>query len=93
MWEVLTSFDKAVGLDRLRAMHVNDCKGDLGGRLDRHAQLGEGKIGLETFRALINSDLLPCDLPGLLEVPVDKPGDDLANIKRIKELRGTQAGL
>ena len=93
MWEVLTTFDKSVGLGRLRAIHINDCKGDLGGRLDRHAHLGEGKIGIETFRALINSDLLPSDFPGLLETPVDEPGDDLTNIKRIKELRRAHAGL
>jgi deoxyribonuclease-4 len=91
--EVLTAFDRSVGLKNLYAMHLNDSKGELGGRLDRHAHLGKGNIGIEAFRELVNSPLLPDDLPGLLETPVDQPGDDLENIKRLKDLRGSHAGV
>lgn len=93
VWEILTAFDKAVGLENLHAMHLNDSKGDLGSHLDRHERLGDGRIGIETFRAIVNSRLLPEDLPGLLETPVDAPGDDLRNMKMIKDLRSAHAGL
>ena len=93
IWEVLTTFDKTVGLSNLFAMHLNDCKGELGGHLDRHEHLGRGKIGIETFQSLVNATILPDDLPGLLETPVDEPGDDLLNVKTIKNLRATHAGL
>jgi deoxyribonuclease-4 len=90
---VLKTFDKAIGLDRLFAMHLNDSKGALGGHLDRHEHIGQGQIGIETFRALVNTPLLPRDLPGLLETPVDEPGDDLKNVKKLKDLRGQDAGI
>jgi len=93
VWEVLTKFDKTVGLKNLFAMHLNDSKGELGGHLDRHEHLGRGKIGIETFRTLVNIPLLPDDLPGLLETPVDEPGDDLLNVKTIKDLRVAHAGV
>ncbi len=89
---VLTAFDRTVGLDRLHAVHLNDSKGDLGSHVDRHEHIGEGKIGVETFAALVNSTLLPDDLPGLLETPVDDPGDGLRNVKKIKDLRVPCAG-
>jgi len=85
--QVLTAFDRIVGLELLGAMHLNDSKGSLGSRIDRHQHIGRGQLGLETFRALVNSPLLPGDLPGLLETPVDNPGDDLANVRTVKELR------
>jgi deoxyribonuclease-4 len=85
--QVLTAFDTVVGLSLLGAIHLNDSKGGLGSRIDRHEHIGRGQIGFEAFRALANSPLLPEDLPGLLETPVDEPGDDLANVKTMKELR------
>jgi len=91
--EILTAFDKAIGLENLRAMHLNDCKGDLGSKLDRHAHLGLGKLGSETFSAILHEKRLPDDLPGLLETPVDQPGDDLRNLKTIKDLRNPHAGV
>ena len=85
--QVLTLFDKVVGLHRLGAVHLNDSKGGLGSHLDRHQHIGRGELGAETFRALLRSPLLPCEIPGLLETPVDSPGDDLANLSTMKELR------
>ena len=91
--DILTMFDRVVGLHHLCAMHLNDSKGSLGSHLDRHEHLGKGQIGVETFRALVNSPLLPGDLPGLLETPVDAPGDDLQNVKTMKDLRVPHAGI
>jgi deoxyribonuclease-4 len=50
---VIDEFDRVVGLDRLHCLHLNDSEKDLGSHTDRHAYLGEGKIGLEPFRALV----------------------------------------
>lgn len=85
--QILTDFDGNVGLARLCAIHMNDSKGDLGSHIDRHAHLGKGKIGSDTFKALLLTPALPGDLPGLLETPVDQPGDDLANVEALKKLR------
>ncbi len=64
----LAEFDKHVGLSHLKALHVNDSLKPLGSRVDRHAQLGEGKIGLECFRAMMQIPKLE-KLPKYLETP------------------------
>jgi deoxyribonuclease-4 len=69
----IETFDSVVGLERLKAIHLNDCKGDLGSRKDRHEHIGKGFIGLEGFRHVLNDPRL-AGLPGLLETP---KGDDL----------------
>jgi deoxyribonuclease-4 len=75
--EAMTALDRAVGLDRLRAFHLNDSKGDLGCRRDRHEHIGKGKVGLEAFR-LILADARFRDLPMVIET---EKGDDLAEDK------------
>ena len=69
----ITTFDQVVGLARLKAIHLNDSKGELGNRKDRHEHIGQGHIGLEGFRNLLNDPRLE-GLPGLLETP---KGEDL----------------
>ncbi len=69
----MEDFDRTVGLERLRAIHLNDSRGRLGSRKDRHSHIGQGHIGLEGFRRLLKDDRLS-GLPGLLETP---KGDDL----------------
>ena len=69
----MEAFDRVIGLERLHAIHLNDSKGDLGSRKDRHEHIGQGLIGLEGFRHLLNDTRL-AGLPGLLETP---KGDDL----------------
>ena len=71
--EVLARFDKIIGLDRLRAVHLNDSLNSLGSHKDRHEQIGKGYIGLEAFRAIINHPRLR-DLPFYLETPNDLSG-------------------
>jgi len=66
--KVLSDFDRVVGLSRLRGWHLNDCKGKLGSHLDRHAPLGEGELGLEPFRLLMNDPRFD-GLPLILETP------------------------
>ena len=68
---VLREFDRVVGLDRLRAIHLNDSKNPRGARKDRHARIGEGCIGLDALVRVIRHPLLR-DLPFYLETPQDE---------------------
>lgn len=81
--EVLTSFDKLIGLDRLKAIHLNDSLNTLGSRKDRHACIGAGNIGLEALTAVINHPALK-NLPFYLETPNELPGY-AAEIKLLRE--------
>ncbi len=65
---VADRFEEIVGFRYLRAMHLNDAKSELGSRVDRHAPLGDGNIGLEGFRALMADPRLD-DIPLILETP------------------------
>lgn len=70
---VLERFDEIVGLDRLHAIHLNDSKNPLGAAKDRHEKIGEGTIGLETIKAVINHPKLK-NLPFFLETPNELDG-------------------
>lgn len=70
---VLGEFDRVVGLERLRAVHLNDSLNPRGARKDRHACIGEGHIGLEAFGRIVNHPKLR-DLPFYLETPNELPG-------------------
>ena len=59
-------FDEIVGFEYLKGMHINDSKPDLGSRVDRHHSLGEGKIGLDAFRFIMNDERMD-DIPLILE--------------------------
>lgn len=71
--QVLQEFDEVIGLERLKAMHLNDSIYGLGSHKDRHEKIGEGKIGLKTFGAIVNHPRLK-DLPFFLETPNDLEG-------------------
>jgi deoxyribonuclease-4 len=87
--EALQRFDDAVGLDRLVAIHANDSRVPLGANADRHANIGEGHLGLEAFSAMLNHPRLrERDLPWILEVPGDGQGPDLVNVNRLRDLAG-----
>jgi len=86
----MEAFDRVIGLERLKAVHLNDSKGDLGSRKDRHAHIGKGYIGLEGFRHMLN-DLRLAGLPGLLETPKsDDLHEDRENLAVLRSLMGTE---
>lgn len=70
---VLEKFDHVIGLERLKAVHINDSMNGLGSHKDRHARIGEGKIGKDAFVQLINHPVLR-ELPFILETPNDDAG-------------------
>ena len=81
----LESFDRMIGLKRLHLLHLNDSKTPLGSRKDRHWHIGDGYIGLEGFRYLINHPLLK-HLPGIMETPRKDTVEDLKNMEVIRSL-------
>ena len=79
---VLEEFDRTVGLERLKAIHINDSMNERGSRKDRHARIGEGHIGREAFVRIVNHPVLRT-LPFILETP----NDDAGWAREIAELR------
>jgi deoxyribonuclease-4 len=80
------AFDRAIGLDRLRAFHLNDSKTDLGSRRDRHEHIGRGRLGLAPFRFLLN-DRRFRGVPMVLETPKGKDlAEDLENLAVLRSL-------
>jgi deoxyribonuclease-4 len=79
---VLGQFDRAVGLDKIKAVHVNDSLNLLGSRKDRHAKIGQGHIGLPALAKVIGHPSLK-DRPFILETP----NDLLGYVKEIKLLK------
>jgi deoxyribonuclease-4 len=77
--------DTALGLDNVPVFHANDSKGELGSHLDRHANIGEGYIGMEAFRRILNDRALR-DKAFILETPIDNEGDDQRNVDALKSL-------
>ena len=71
--DVLAAFDRVIGLDRLKAVHVNDSKNPMGSHKDRHERIGEGTIGLEAFARIVNHPALR-GLPFELETPNELDG-------------------
>lgn len=85
--DVLDGFDKAIGIKRLKAIHLNDSKNPLGSRKDRHAAIGEGTIGLEALARLTAHPALR-NLPFFLETPHDdisEYGDEIDMLKQARE--------
>lgn len=80
---VLEEFDRVIGLDRLKAVHVNDSKNPFGSHKDRHEKIGEGSIGLEALRRVVHHPLLR-DLPFCLETPNELDGY-AAEIRMLRE--------
>lgn len=70
---VLREFDRVIGLNRLKALHLNDSKNPFASHKDRHECIGNGSLGLETFRAIVNHPALR-DKPMILETPNELPG-------------------
>ena len=83
---VLREFDHVIGLDKLKALHLNDSKNPYASHKDRHELLGEGSLGVETFRNVVNHPVLK-NLPMILETPNELPG----YAKEIALLRSMEA--
>jgi len=86
--DVLGRFDDQIGLERLKLVHLNDCKGGLGSRLDRHEHIGLGAIGEDGFKAFIGHRSIR-GLPMILETPIDSRRDDLGNLIEARKLAGS----
>ena len=82
---VLDEFDRVIGLDRLRALHLNDSKNPLGSHKDRHERIGAGTLGLEAFRAVVREPRL-AGLPMVLETPQDGLEGWAAEIALLRDL-------
>ena len=83
--KILDHFYSTVGLKELKALHLNDSKGDLNCKVDRHEHIGLGKIGNTGFAALLNHKLL-VGLPMIMETPVDDNRADIDNLKIVLQL-------
>jgi deoxyribonuclease-4 len=84
--EVFKQFDEVIGLDRLTVFHFNDSKKDMGSRIDRHAHIGEGEVGLDGFRHILNDPRFQ-ETPMLLETPKSKDmHEDVENLARLRAL-------
>lgn len=83
---VLTEFDRVIGLDRLRAVHVNDSLNPRGAHKDRHARIGEGCLGAEALGRVVRHPALQ-GLPFVLETPNELPGyaREIALLKALRE--------
>jgi len=95
--KTILTIDRTIGLERVPVFHVNDSKVPLGGRVDRHEHLGDGKIGAAALARILCHPRLrampPEGLPGrafLLETPIDDPGDDRKNVAKLWRLAGVE---
>jgi len=84
---VFTEFDRVIGLDRLKAIHLNDSKNPVGAHKDRHEKIGDGTLGQDAFRRIINHPAVK-SLPFYLETPCDLEGyaREIALLKSIREV-------
>jgi deoxyribonuclease-4 len=85
--ETLDHFDRTIGLSRVRVIHCNDSKGDLGSGLDRHEHIGLGYIGEEGFRHILHHPFFR-NLPLICETPEDERRNDAGNLAKVRELAG-----
>ena len=80
----LQLLDEVIGFEKLKLVHLNDSKGGLGSRVDRHEHIGLGKIGERGFKNILKSKLRSLSL--ILETPIDDRRDDIGNLKKVREL-------
>jgi deoxyribonuclease IV len=85
MQETLAQLERTVGVKNVPVWHCNDAKAARGSKLDRHQHIGQGSIGLEPFRRLLNDPRL-AHAAFIAETPIDLPGDDRRNVETLKNL-------
>jgi deoxyribonuclease-4 len=83
----IDELDRVVGLDRVRAFHLNDSKTARGSRVDRHAHIGQGQLGLEPFRQLLNDPRFG-QTPMYLETPKEQLDGEEMDVVNLRTLRG-----
>ena len=84
--KTMDQFSRVVGLEKLRVLHFNDSKRDLGSRVDRHEHIGRGKIGTSAFSWFLNDERLD-QIPKILETPKGKTHrEDRRNLKLLRSL-------
>jgi deoxyribonuclease-4 len=81
----LRHLNQTVGFKNVRVWHCNDAKAARGSKLDRHQHIGQGQLGLDVFRALLNDRRLK-HAAFIAETPIDNPGDDLRNVEALKSV-------
>lgn len=85
MKSLFNEIESCLGREKLKILHINDCKGALGSGRDRHEHIGKGAIGTEGFRRFLNHPYL-ADIPIILETPKKTDEDDPRNIKAIRDI-------
>jgi deoxyribonuclease-4 len=80
---------KHVGFDKIKLIHLNDSKGDVGSGVDRHEHIGLGRIGMEGLGRFINHKLLK-NIPLILETPKKRETDDSMNLEKVREMIRTK---
>jgi deoxyribonuclease-4 len=83
--ETVTQIANTVGLDAVLVWHCNDAKAERGSKLDRHEHIGQGTMGVEPFRRLLNDERF-AHAAFIAETPVDEPGDEERNVRVLKSL-------
>lgn len=83
--QTIREVESVLGLDRVGVIHTNDSKAPLGSRVDRHEQIGKGYIGEDGFRRILRHPKLRRK-PFILETPIEKEGDDVRNVAKLKQL-------
>ena len=88
---VLLEFDRVIGLDRLKALHLNDSKNPFRSHKDRHECIGKGSLGMKTFEAIVNHPALQ-GLPMILETPNELPGyaEEISTLRSLKAMTPTR---
>jgi deoxyribonuclease IV len=87
--KTIQAIEQTLGLTYVHLVHANDSKTPRSSRVDRHAHIGAGHIGLEGFRRILTHPKLRRK-PFILETPIDKPGDDRTNLDTLKKLAGVK---
>ena len=83
--ETMAQVASTVGFDAVRVWHCNDAKAERGSKLDRHEHIGQGSMGVEPFRRLLNDERF-AHAAFIAETPVDDPGDEERNVRVLKSL-------
>jgi deoxyribonuclease IV len=82
---LLTEIDESVGVERLRLVHLNDCRSTLGSHVDRHEHIGQGTIGIPGMRRIVNHRKLK-NCAFILETPKDSDRADALNLERVRKI-------